>query len=831
MLTPATDSQSPGSLGEPKQSDVELAAVGTANNQGSGLNFGHDICVSDSVFPDKKSDTTNPIDKESQSLVEDSNSLSASAPEGRVPLDMPPLAVAAVIPAAGVAHPADSVGPPTSQAEPRTPVKSFHDFKNTAVVESKNLMPPPTSPFWDKQNKSQEPAGAGISKHPPLAPCSKQNSSSSCFLSNGRPQQISSSLSITPALGPGPNQTLLDSPVLLPIMTAEPSPTTGIPLPIPLFQNNTSSKVRGFEPADRMAWRAPSGLGLDKMPPKAEAASRLPPISPSRDVSQSRAADDGYHWRKYGEKLVKGSAYPRSYFKCSFPGCPVKKIVERARDSGDVKETLYKGQHIHDPPIHGRAPRAGMSSQARGRGVSEPTATVHAKQVANVANAMEEFANGKARSQSSPGKSEAGVPLPMDAVPSMQKSSSSPQPELGPLSQVEGAKNTFEGSGLESNRDVAAVAQAAIIAASKMRTARTEDPNQKKSPDGSVNLESTHLVLDDNHMDGIQGKRQQAAAPEELSHSKRRKPSIGHSEEGRGPPPDDDDASGPPESPSAVPARLAEMQNTVVGPGQKEPRLVMLLDMDHDILEDGYRWRKYGQKLVRGNKFPRSYYKCTHSNCGVRKHIERSGQDSRYIIATYEGIHNHKLPPSGSVPASKRSSSRRSGEGPSTRRQQSAAVSAALAAKPEVKSEELQGVPAQSSLPVAASPVTPKAQKVTTSATLPIMRLPDFDSGLLSDDRPGSAFRALDGAASPSTSNLDYVMGKSSEKHTRLAPFGSLSSGMDTPNSLVWDPAAFFINPKSPGNIALPTPPSSITPPAGLELPSSTSLPSPQATT
>ena len=41
-------------------------------------------------------------------------------------------------------------------------------------------------------------------------------------------------------------------------------------------------------------------------------------------------------------------------------------------------------------------------------------------------------------------------------------------------------------------------------------------------------------------------------------------------------------------------------------------------------LEDGYNWRKYGQKQVKGNEYPRSYYKCTHQNCQVNKKIKRS---------------------------------------------------------------------------------------------------------------------------------------------------------------------------------------------------------------
>lgn len=47
---------------------------------------------------------------------------------------------------------------------------------------------------------------------------------------------------------------------------------------------------------------------------------------------------------RYGEKLVKGSPCPRSYYKCSQPGCPAKKIVERDADSGDVLSTQYKAR-------------------------------------------------------------------------------------------------------------------------------------------------------------------------------------------------------------------------------------------------------------------------------------------------------------------------------------------------------------------------------------------------------------------------------------------------------------------------------------------------------
>lgn len=71
--------------------------------------------------------------------------------------------------------------------------------------------------------------------------------------------------------------------------------------------------------------------------------SRMVPIVVDKPV------DDGYNWRKYGQKQVKGSEYPRSYYKCTQPNCPVKKKVERSMD-GQVTEIIYKGKHNHQKP-------------------------------------------------------------------------------------------------------------------------------------------------------------------------------------------------------------------------------------------------------------------------------------------------------------------------------------------------------------------------------------------------------------------------------------------------------------------------------------------------
>lgn len=38
---------------------------------------------------------------------------------------------------------------------------------------------------------------------------------------------------------------------------------------------------------------------------------------------------------------------------------------------------------------------------------------------------------------------------------------------------------------------------------------------------------------------------------------------------------------------------------------QKEPRFAFMTKSEVDHLEDGYRWRKYGQKAVKNSPYPR----------------------------------------------------------------------------------------------------------------------------------------------------------------------------------------------------------------------------------
>ncbi|CAH9087229.1 unnamed protein product [Cuscuta epithymum] len=236
-----------------------------------------------------------------------------------------------------------------------------------------------------------------------------------------------------------------------------------------------------------------------------------------------KPADDGYNWRKYGQKNVKGSEFPRSYYKCTHPKCPVKKKVERSLE-GQITEIIYKGQHNHPPPQ-------------------------------------------KRKGAKDPGNTSGAHALP--------QCGSEPSSE-----------------GLTTNIN------------------KPKDLESSQATHEHVSASSESEEVGDDNETKADGRDY-----DDERESKRRATEV------------------------QVTDQATTSHRTVT-----EPRIIVQTTSEVDLLDDGYRWRKYGQKVVKGNPYPRSYYKCTDPGCNVRKHVERAANDPKAVITTYEGKHNHDVP-------------------------------------------------------------------------------------------------------------------------------------------------------------------------------------------
>lgn len=268
---------------------------------------------------------------------------------------------------------------------------------------------------------------------------------------------------------------------------------------------------------------------LDKLPLRRNSDGVQAGQSDQGGVSFSRIpekpSEDGYNWRKYGQKLVRGNTFIRSYYKCTFPNCPARKQVERSHD-GPITEINYLWKHEHPKPPNTLLKGTAFVMPIQARRPDEPSSTI----------------------------------------------SEDDSSVHGETSQPTETTETLQLAVVPASCDIVEVA---VSQSSEVKS----EVNDDGDPD-----------------------------------SKRRKKDV------------------------------SSVSDTIVTNTNCEPRIVVQTTSVVDIVNDGYRWRKYGQKLVKGNSNPRSYYRCSSTGCPVKKHVERAAHDPKVVITTYEGRHDHDIP-------------------------------------------------------------------------------------------------------------------------------------------------------------------------------------------
>ncbi|KAK7299843.1 hypothetical protein RJT34_10671 [Clitoria ternatea] len=263
----------------------------------------------------------------------------------------------------------------------------------------------------------------------------------------------------------------------------------------------------------------------------ATASHELPPLQPNQEspsIIREKVSKDGYNWRKYGQKNVKGNEFIRSYYKCTHPNCHAKKQLQQS-NKGHITDSICIGQHNH--------PRPQLNT----------TVAVDCT-------------------------------LPVAAQASHKLS----------LTNVENKTSVEHGCTPQENKPLHSL------------------PTSKASPtNNELKAAPAHLQM---------AKAENEVHDSEDPESKRLKKDNSNADV------------------------------TAVDMSTCESRVVVHTSSEVDSVNDGYRWRKYGQKLVKGNTNPRSYYRCSNPGCPVKKHVERASHDSKIVIATYEGKHDHEIP-------------------------------------------------------------------------------------------------------------------------------------------------------------------------------------------
>nr|CAB3461176.1 unnamed protein product [Digitaria exilis] len=310
----------------------------------------------------------------------------------------------------------------------------------------------------------------------------------------------------------------------------------------------------------------------------------------NKQVEKKWTMEDGFLWRKYGQKDIHGSKYPRLYFRCSYKedhGCMARRQVQQSEDDPSVYLINYFGEH----------------TCCRDNGVSEDPESSPEPFVINFGASTIDGHDLQPRGSPWPSSDDDGPVTRSERVRGKRRvAMASCAPACGAASEL-----------VARGRDSAAVLQALLLG---------QQPVVAAGPTPRCLQELTDEILRccDRALAALRESSTEEDAAAAGSGTRKRK-----TERGYGP------------AAHASPATSSNSKRMRVRGGEGATRVEKRSSM-----EDGFIWRKYGQKEILGSKYPRLYFRCTYKDehgCMARRQVQQSEDNPSVFLINYFGDH------------------------------------------------------------------------------------------------------------------------------------------------------------------------------------------------
>ncbi|XP_042029305.1 probable WRKY transcription factor 14 isoform X2 [Salvia splendens] len=128
-------------------------------------------------------------------------------------------------------------------------------------------------------------------------------------------------------------------------------------LPLPPCESPAAAPAPNRLIESNLQISSPRNTGIRRRKSQAKKVVCIPaPVPANSRQSSEIVPSDLWAWRKYGQKPIKGSPYPRGYYRCSSSkGCSARKQVERSRTDPNMLVITYTSEHNHPWPTQRNA--------------------------------------------------------------------------------------------------------------------------------------------------------------------------------------------------------------------------------------------------------------------------------------------------------------------------------------------------------------------------------------------------------------------------------------------------------------------------------------------